>query len=750
MEKPNRTYLHVMCLGTLIACFAIHGTTAAGNVSVNINGTITYADLPEGRPYSSPAEFDEGSFPLPTTWDFIGNFLSSVSPGEPPYELINAIIGDPSSIDLSLLTGNITRYQRNLMGFAICFVLGLLFVLIFPIVALCFCCCRCCCKNCGGKMHMDQKDNSCCRVMIYSICLLASLVFVFSGAVTALCISGYTGSQATTLPTRVSDNILDFVRYLNNTLEEIDFVMTDQLSFTLDQVRTDLNDIGTLVGVPVRESLRTNVGPAIDAVIDMEENINGTLFYMEAIDTRQARMEINYEILSTNLTAILNDLTTLCGSCGCCSNATTQLRDVEIDADYRDINVTHSAQSIGSFPQVLVSQSIVELTDVANRNISDQAQEGYQTFEDIPDTLTNTTSSEVGDIISTIDGLEDTLNQFINETTFTLQSTSGSIEPFEEQANNILSTYANDYDQYRAIVMYVFYGFILFIVVLFLLGLLIGVFSYDRNASPTDRGSCSNCGGLFLMAGAGFVFIFGTFMMLITALTFIIGGPIDRLMCDPLVSGQLFAQTVDLEDGILDDGYYLGNLIFSDPSVPFQISGFLDACEQNEAVYTAFLLENLFNVTQFTDISSQIPDVDDQFSNITGDFSSVQILTSDTKDTLIDFRDSPADTIDWTIFTNELDTSLLYDGDGNNDTLVELINALGIDADAASGSDKTDLNAIKDDLQTLQDEIVDVLLNDAVLIAREIDSLTAYTDDIDVSIYSTLCACNPSCGEVTN
>nr|XP_054765726.1 prominin-1-A-like [Lytechinus pictus] len=464
-------------------------------------------------------------------------------------------------------------------------------------------------------------------------------------------------------------------------------------------------------------------------------DINGTLFYMEAIDTRQARMEIDYEILSTNLTNILSDLTTLCGSCSCCTAATTELRNVQIDADYRDINVT---ESIGSFPQVLVSQSIVELTDVANRNISDQAQEGYQTFEDIPDTLTNTTSSEVGDIITTIDGLEDTLNQFINETTFTLQSTSGSIEPFEEQANNILSTYANDYDQYRAIVMYVFYGFILFIVVLFLLGLLIGIFSYDRNASPTDRGSCSNCGGLFLMAGAGFVFIFGTLMMLITALTFIIGGPIDRLMCDPLVSGQLFAQTVDLEDGILDDGYYLGNLIFSDPSVPFQISGFLDACEQNEAVYTAFLLENLFNVTEFTDISSQIPDVDDQFSNITGDFSSVEILTSDTKDTLIDFRDSPADTIDWTIFTNELDTSLLYDGDGNNDTLVELISALGTDAGAASGSNANNLNAIKDDLQTLQDEIVDVLLSDAVLIAGEIDSLTAYTDDIDVSLYKLI------------
>ena len=41
---------------------------------------------------------------------------------------------------------------------------------------------------------------------------------------------------------------------------------------------------------------------------------------------------------------------------------------------------------------------------------------------------------------------------------------------------------------------------------------------------------------------SGLVFIFGTLIMLITALTFVIGGPVDRLMCDPLLSGELFTQ----------------------------------------------------------------------------------------------------------------------------------------------------------------------------------------------------------------
>ena len=52
----------------------------------------------------------------------------------------------------------------------------------------------------------------------------------------------------------------------------------------------------------------------------------------------------------------------------------------------------------------------------------------------------------------------------------------------------------------RAIVMYVFYGFILFIVVLFLFGLILGVCGYSSSKEPSDRSSIGNCGGIFLMA----------------------------------------------------------------------------------------------------------------------------------------------------------------------------------------------------------------------------------------------------------
>ena len=88
MEYNTRTCSHLLCLGVLILAINVlnvNATTGNSSVDVNVDGTITYAALPAGEGYSTPATFDEGSFPLPTTWDFIGSFLKTVSPGSPPY-----------------------------------------------------------------------------------------------------------------------------------------------------------------------------------------------------------------------------------------------------------------------------------------------------------------------------------------------------------------------------------------------------------------------------------------------------------------------------------------------------------------------------------------------------------------------------------------------------------------------------------------------------------------------------------------
>ena len=53
-----------------------------------------------------------------------------------------------------------------LIGFAICLVVGLLFILFYPLIGCCFCCCRMC-GNCGGKrVHKEPSGSKCCCMVI--------------------------------------------------------------------------------------------------------------------------------------------------------------------------------------------------------------------------------------------------------------------------------------------------------------------------------------------------------------------------------------------------------------------------------------------------------------------------------------------------------------------------------------------------------------------------------------------------------
>lgn len=45
------------------------------------------------------------------------------------------------------------------MGFAVCVVIGLLYVVFLPLCGCCFCCCRCC-GNCGGDLKAVTMNTS--------------------------------------------------------------------------------------------------------------------------------------------------------------------------------------------------------------------------------------------------------------------------------------------------------------------------------------------------------------------------------------------------------------------------------------------------------------------------------------------------------------------------------------------------------------------------------------------------------------
>lgn len=63
------------------------------------------------------------------------------------------------------------------LGFVVCAIMGILFIVLVPLVGLLFCMCRCC-DNCGGEMHQRQRKNADCQRGLLTTLLLTTTFII--------------------------------------------------------------------------------------------------------------------------------------------------------------------------------------------------------------------------------------------------------------------------------------------------------------------------------------------------------------------------------------------------------------------------------------------------------------------------------------------------------------------------------------------------------------------------------------------
>ncbi|XP_071947549.1 prominin-1-A-like isoform X2 [Antedon mediterranea] len=718
------------CLILLAITLLVFSEVSSTNT--NNNGDITWASLPEGQEYSEE-KFDGDRFPLDTTWNSIDGFLKFISPGDPPYEIISDAIGGEFVTTDYEPVDYYNEFKDNILGFTVLFAIGIIFIVVFPIVALCFCCCRCC-NKCGGTM--EQKSSSTCMCCYLIIGLIVSCAFILGGVGTAYSLNNYTADSVETFADDVNSNIDNIVRFVENTNDELSFLVGEQLNYALDQVKIDLNDIGNLVGVPVRDELDNEVGPAITSVKDLATSIDDTYDKLVVVNDTQNELADLYRLFKAKIDQVRASIGNDCSSCSCCSMSgfPDYANDYVSNVDYQDLGVDN-----GLFPQFAVDQSTNELQGLKDDDLASVAAEGEQTFIDIPETLTNSTQSDIDSISENIEGFQDDIQDAVDDLTSELDSVLDETDKWSSHIDDFGET-AQDYDVYRVYMMAGIFGLILLVPIIWLLGLSCGLLGRSSDALPTERGCISNCGGCLLILGAALVFIFGTFLMILTTLPFIIGGPVDRLFCDPFQSGEVYKETVDKKGAIPGvDGYYLSDLLLNDSSIPLKISAILDACENNEAIYTASKLEYLVNISEYLNYKEFMPDIDSQFENITGDFSNIDILPDSGKQTLEEFGNSSVISINFTLFNEELGKDITMDSDDPNDLSVSAAAITDyIDDHGFTGSNESALITMAGYLTDLQSNFIDPMVAKRDALVTALDELQASTTQIEMNVNSTL------------
>ncbi|XP_042572117.1 prominin-1-A-like isoform X1 [Cyprinus carpio] len=612
--------------------------------------------------YETHAYYEPG--PIGVLFHTVHAFLYVVQPNPFPKDLIVKMVQQ----NMGGIKGNDYKKPENVvlllqaiyyeLGFIVLTALGVIFVLFVPIVGLCFCVCRCC-ENCGGEMHQRQKKNGDCLRGFYMATLITTSVFLAVGVTVAYAANQNITNQIKSTRRFVSTNIRDLKSFANYTPAQIDY-LSAQYTTAKNKVLSDLDNIGTLLGGQIHNQLEREVVPALDNALRMTTvKVEGAIKAMRESKEALESVTTSLEILQEGTGRLQNSL----------QSERASLSNTLNDPACSNGDVTHTCNSIrGTLSQLALSANfhglpeveapLANLDAVLKTDLSNIVQKGYSSFNDTP-RLVREQTKEIVSALPKVKGLLDKSGGEIIGFTkmFPLEPALENFTKFLTESQKNIEAYYPQIDQldfYRWIGCVVICCMVVLVLAFNFLGLLCGSCGYDKNATPTTRGCLSNTGGNLLMASVGFSFIFSWVLMGVVVTTFVVGGNIEKLVCEPLANRQIFK--------IIDTPYmvhpakknFLPGMLFQDPNIDLTVGSMYRDCYENNGLYSTLQLETKFNFNKFLNATVYNPELTKIFNSVNVDLKGMFLLEQEGKNNLVDFANTGIGDIDYQAYLTEV------------------------------------------------------------------------------------------------
>lgn len=603
----------------------------------NTPGALNY-ELPTTE-YETQDTFNAGI--IDPLYQMVHIFLNVVQPNDFPQDLVKKLI--QKRFDISVDTKEVAIYE---IGVLICVILGLLFIFLMPLVGFFFCMCRCC-NKCGGEMHQRQKQNESCRrkclaISLLLICLLMSLGIAF----------GFVANQQTR--TRIQrtqklaeSNYRDLRALLTEAPKQIDYIL-GQYNTTKNKAFSDLDSIDSVLGGRIKGQLKPKVTPVLEEIKAMATAIRQTKDALQNMSSSLKSLRDASTQLSTNLTSVRNSMENSLNSNDCASDPASKICD-SLRPQLSNLGSNHNGSQLPS-----VDRELNTVNDVDRTDLESLVKRGYMSIDEIPNMIQNQTGDVIKDVKKTLDSVSSKVKNM-----------SQSI-PVEEVLLQF-SHYLNDsnryiheslprveeYDSYWWLGGLIVCFLLTLIVTFFYLGLLCGVFGYDKRATPTRRGCVSNTGGIFLMAGVGFSFLFCWILMILVVLTFVVGANVEKLLCEPYENKKLL-QVLDTPYLLNDQWqFYLSGILLKNPDINMTFEQVYRDCKRGRGVYATFQLENVFNITENFNIERLSEDIVKELEKLNVNIDSIELLDKTGRKSLEDFAQSGIDRINYSMYLQE-------------------------------------------------------------------------------------------------
>ncbi|XP_035388151.1 prominin-1-A isoform X1 [Electrophorus electricus] len=646
-------------IGLVLLCWGLaHGKLQETEpISSPATGNLDFGFVPAGV-YDTVAYYEPG--PIGILFNMMHAFLQVVQPNQFPKDLVVRLAKDkfrsiqseyqkPENVVLTL---QVIYYE---IGFVVCAALGLLFAVLLPLVGLFFCMCRCC-DNCGGEMHQRQRKNADCQRGLLTTLLLTTTFIITAGVLCAYAASQNLSSELKTMRRLVNSNLRDLYTFVNVTPVQIDYLIA-QYGTAKNQVLWDLDNVGLLLGGRIHEELGKEVRPALDGVLhmagvmrDTREALENVSVSLGVLQEGTAQLQFNLSVVRTSLRNMLDD--PACANAflptpPLCHNIRDSLGQLDISTNYsRPPNVT---------------RQLVKVNDVLKTDLNRFVQKGLSAFNNTPAMVTEQTTKEAAGVRGLLDGIGSNITSFsrlfpiqssLNNLTISISHMHSSIEDLYPEIDLL--------DFYRWVGCVTLCCLVVLILAFNFLGLLCGILGYDRHASPTTRGCVSNTGGNLLMAGVGFSFLFSWVLMGVVTATFVLGGNVEKLMCEPFHSRQLFK--------VLDTPYlvnpewrnFIPGYLYHDPDVDLTAENLYSNCKKNRGIYLTLHLDRIFNILPLLNTSRYTKDVSHKFEGMKIDLRSIILLDSEGKQNLLSFTETGIEEINFAAYLEEINKGVTH------------------------------------------------------------------------------------------
>ncbi|XP_060782827.1 prominin-1-A isoform X5 [Neoarius graeffei] len=630
--------LLLLLLLLLLGCCSGSGPGASPAAA----GSVDFGSVP-GVVYETVAYSEPG--PIGLLFNMMRAFLHVVQPNPFPQDLVIQVAKDKFGAVKS-------EYQKVIyyeLGFVVCAIMGILFIVLVPLVGLLFCMCRCC-DNCGGEMHQRQRKNADCQRGLLTTLLLTTTFIITAGVLCAYAANQNLSSQLKTMRRLINSNLRDLYTFANTTPAQIDYLIS-QYGTAKKQVLCDLDNVGQLLGGRIHEELGKVVLPALDEAQNMAGVMQDTKEALENVTVTLGVLQEGTAQLQSNLSRVRMDISNTLDDPACassfsrtvhvCVKILSSLSQLEISANYT------------ALPGV--SEQFAKVDDVLKTNLGQIVHKGFLAFNDTPTIVKNQTRNVAEGVRGLLNGIGNNITRFsklfpvqtvVNNVTIFISHTHSQIEDLYPEIDKM--------DFYRWIGCITLCCMVALIVAFNFLGLLCGILGFDRHASPTTRGCVSNTGGNLLMAGVGFSFMFSWVLMGVVTVTFVVGGNVEKLVCEPFHSRELF-KVLDTPNLVNPSWkHFIPGYLYNDPEMDLTVENIYSNCKENRGVYFALQLDKVFNISALLNTSLYTKDVSKKFDGLEVDLKTIVLLNAEGKQNLISFTETGIKDIDFAAYIEEL------------------------------------------------------------------------------------------------